>query len=268
MACSSWQNVSPGTIAFILAGSLLACWEHTQMAKVSSPGKERATAGAEDRTAWAGSRSHQSVILAPPTSTSGHCDDGHTHFTGIWVLDLKQCDPETLIFTFCTKCKQCKSPQMQFNPKPKLSPGGLEDPGNCKMFLLLPHGGAILADLQSSHFLAPSVVYVWENFGGYCPIILIFSCYNLAKSSKHSLGDVCIHQWWKLRHKDQYFGLEVRSDEILGGSSSNCHNIRTNPQQSIRDNAKETKISIRAHYSAKFVDLCTPRMHPLFYIHF
>lgn len=53
------------------------------MAKVSPPGKEREAAGAEDRIAQAGSRSHQSVISAPPTSLSDHCDDGHTHFTGI-----------------------------------------------------------------------------------------------------------------------------------------------------------------------------------------
>lgn len=111
--------------------------------------------GKSRRQNWANwNRPHQSVISLPPTSLSGHCDDGHTHLTGIWVLDLKQCNPKTLFFTFCTKCKQCHSPQMQFNPKPKLSRQGLKDPGNCKMFLLLPHGGATLADLQSPHFLA------------------------------------------------------------------------------------------------------------------
>lgn len=52
-----------------------------------------------------------------PPSLSGHCDDGHTYFTGIWVTDLKKYNVETLIFTLCTKCKV-----MHFPPNEKQQP--------------------------------------------------------------------------------------------------------------------------------------------------
>lgn len=50
----------------------------------------------------AGSRSYQSVVSAPPTSLSDHCDNGHTLHRNL-STGFETVQPETLIFKLCTK---------------------------------------------------------------------------------------------------------------------------------------------------------------------
>lgn len=51
-------------------------------------------------------------------------------------------------------------------------------------------------------------------FGDYCPIILTFSCYNLKKSSKDSLGDVCTSD--EKVPERSITGIELEFDEKYG----------------------------------------------------
>lgn len=93
---------------------------------------------------------------------SDHCVDRHKHFTGIWVMDLKQCNRETLILTLCTKCKvmQFPSNEKQQQPQAKALIRDGKTQGIVR-FLQWPHGGATLADLRRQHFVALLFTGTW-----------------------------------------------------------------------------------------------------------
>lgn len=92
----------------------------------------------------------------------------------------------------------------------------LEDTGSRKSVLVAITWGHHCSSSLASAFCGTSeaLELLQVIFGDYCPVILTFSRYNLAKSSKHSLGDICASDE-KHTRKINNFGIEVRSDKIL-----------------------------------------------------
>lgn len=222
---SWWQNVPPRIIAFILAGSVLVWWAYIWKRK-------RSWGNGRWSCPWGEQIS--SATWAPPTACIrplrfwAHPFHGHLNdrFETVQHRDSN--------FTLCTKCKVMQLPSNEKQRrKPKVPIREWRTLGIGKWAALLRVCGGHRAAppwlvygvnlLRPFHcFQAPELP--WVVFGDYRPVILTFSCYNLAKSFKHSLGDVCTSDE-KVTRKINNFGIEVRGDKIRSGGPNNCSDM-------------------------------------------